>query len=217
LIPLLCLSTTPLLGGCKTFCAIFCPASKPLLAELDWSTPERAVNTYRRAFRAENPEYEYRCLSNHLKEEHPISLTEYSLGRDRFLAQNQELVDLFLEAESEPPRPMPGSDPPQVVIRLKKGSHFADFRLVNEPVVWIRWFDRETGDIIPVEVPLASLDSHIRIRDRRMTAQWDVPDGQEVPPVEAIQKITVTDRWRLMDIVGLSSSLKKAIKDYESQ
>ncbi len=211
------LTAVPLLGGCKTFCAVFCPTSKPLLAELDWSTPEAAVQTYRKAFKAENPQYEYLCLSNKLKEEHPISLTEYTLGRDRFLADNQELLDLFLEAESEPPRPIPGSDPPQVVIRLKKGRHYADFRLVNEPVIWIRWVDEETKEVIPVEIPVERLDSHIRIRDRKASVAWVVPEGQEVPPVNAIQKITVTDRWRLMDIVGLSSTLKKAISNHESK
>jgi len=217
LIPLLCLSATPLLGGCKTFCAVFCPSSKPLLAELDWSTPEAAVETYRKAFKAENPQYEFLCLSNKLKEEHPISLAEYTLGRDRFLANNQELLDLFLEAEPGPSRPLAGSDPPQVVIRLKKDDHFADFRLVNEPVVWIRWYDPETNEVIPVEVSIASLAAHIRARGRTMSFTCDVPLEQEVPPPKMIQKLTVTNRWRLLDIVGLSSSLKKAIQDYGSR
>ncbi|MBN2490090.1 MAG: hypothetical protein JXQ29_04490 [Planctomycetes bacterium] len=201
-------------GGCACLGALFCPAPPPpLLGELDWSTPAAAVETYRRAFRAENAHYEYLCLSDQLKREHPVSLAEYHLGRDRFLAANRELVDLFLEAETGATAPVPGTTPPQVVIRLRKGPHFADFRLVNEPVVWVWWEDLETGDIIPVEVPVADIATLIRVRDRTFTVAFEVPPTQEMPPATSIQKITATDRWRLLNIDSVSSSLRKALAE----
>ena len=200
-------------GGCGVLCPLFCPAPPPLLSELDWSTPRAAVETYRRAFEAGNAHYEYLCLSEQLKKEHPVSLTEYNLGRDRFLAENRDLVDLFREAELEPPVRVPDSVPPQVILRLTKGPHFADFRLVNEPVVWVRWEDRETGDIIPVEVPVDELAALIRTDGRRLSVAFDVPEAQEMPPADSIQKITVTDRWRLMNIESVSSSLRAALAE----
>ena len=193
--------------GC--LCAWLCPTPPPLLSELDWSTPEAAVATYRKAFRAGNAHYESLCLSDQLKNKYGIGAVEYNLGRDRFIDENQGLVGLFLDARDEPPRRGEGDGPERVVVRIRRGDYFADFLLVNEPVAWINFV--EDGEAITMEIPVHDLPSHLRVKGKALTIH-DLPPGPyAMPPVNSIQKITLTDRWRLMDIVSYSSSLKQAL------
>lgn len=191
-------------------CCLLSPAPPPLLSELDWSTPTAAVATFRRAFQAGKVEYEYLCLSQALREREGLSFTVYQLGRDRFLAANRPLLRELLEAEVVAVRPLPEGPPPRTLVRVARGPHVADFVLVNEPVCWVRY--RENGDTLTVDLPLRSLTDVVHTRGRRLEIR-DLPAaGVALPPAASIVKIQITDRWRLLDIAGLSLSLQEAIR-----
>jgi hypothetical protein len=202
------------LGGC-CLTNLFRSEPPPLLSELDWSTPAASVETFRRAFQADAADYEFLCLSEKLTEKHGIGIFEYGLGRERFIDQNRALVDLFLRAECDPPRRVPGTDPPQVVIRLRHGDHFADFLLVNEPVLWVKFDDEGTMEVL--EVPLESLGGVIELRGERLHVLALPTLPYEIESPDDIVKITLTQRWRLLDIVGWSSSLDQALSQSEPE
>lgn len=192
-----------------------CCSVKPLLSELDWSTPEAAVETFRRAFQADKADYEFLCLSEKLTQKHGIGVFEYGLGRQRFIDQNRALVDLFIHASCDAARSVPGSDPPQVVIRLHRGEHHADFLLVNEPVMWVKFDDEGVPEVM--EVPIESMSSIVRLRGEQMRVIGLPELPYEIPSPDDIEKITLTKRWRLLNIVGWSSSLDQALSQQPSE
>jgi len=208
-------SLTATLLVLATSLAAGCCSAKPLLSELDWSTPEAAVETFRRAFQADTAEYEFLCLSEKLTRKHGIGVFEYGLGRKRFMEENRALVDLFLDANCDAARPVPGTDPLQVMVRLRRGEHFADFLLVNEPVMWVKFDDEGVPEVM--EVPIDSLSSVVRLRGERMRVIGLPELPYEIPSADDIERITLTKRWRLLNIVGWSSSLDQALSQQPSE
>ncbi len=205
-----CLLTAVSLSGGCVLCKVFCPAPPPLLSDLNWATPEAAVDTYRKAFKAENGDYEFLCLSRKLLDKYGIGITEYTLGRDRFLEENRALKDHFLEAEVKGVRAVPGAKPPQVVVRLQRGEHHVDFLLVNEPILWVHAV--EDGDALTLGMELESLASVIRVEGNWIRIV-DLPAAEAALPLpEDIHEVRLTDRWRLLDIVGRSASLDTYFK-----
>ena len=87
--------------------------------------------------------------------------------------------------------------------------HFADFLLVNEPVLWVKYDDEGIPEVL--EIPLETLSSVVRLRGERLrlVALPELP--YEIPSPDDIIKITLTQRWRLLNIVGWSSSLDQAL------
>lgn len=201
----LALAASLALGAC-------CGTQKPLLAKLDWSTPEAAVETYRQAFQAEKGEYEFDCLSDALKRRYGIGSTEYMLGRRKFLDANGAIIDRLMTAAVTDIRPVPDADPPRVIVRVQEGADVAEFELINEPVAWIS-FDVD-GDEVTMELPLEH-----GVRDVLTISQDGtrlVVDGLPeapgpIPPVDLIHEVRITNRWRLLQIAGLSTSLQQAL------
>jgi len=198
-------SASCLSGGC-VLCKMFCPAPPPLLSDLNWATPEAAVDTYRKAFKANDSDYEFECLSDKLREKHGIGITEYTLGRDRFIGENRDLVDHLLQAEVERVWPIEGSDPPRVVVRLRKEEHHVDFLLVNEPVMWVKFLTVD-GETVSLGVLLKSLSSVLHVEGKKLRIH-DLPQASiQFPSPESIHEVRLTNRWRLLDIAGISASL----------
>lgn len=208
----LILLTFCLAWGCvSSGCSLFCPTPPPLLSELSWSTPERAVETYRKAFATENANYEFLTLSDALKQKYGIGFGEYSLGRGRFLDANRGLVDLMLEAEVTATRRLPGTNPEQVAVRVERDGHFAEFILVNEPVAWIKFMDGE--DEITIDIPLDSLERVIVVKGKRIVIDGLPEAPAPLPDEDTIHEVRVTKRWRLFEIAHLSKSLQAALTD----
>ena len=203
----LCLAYGVLGSGC-------CGSAKPLLSELNWSTPTRAVETYRKAFAADNGEYEFLTLSQALKDKYDLSSTAYTLGRRRFLDANRGLVKLMLESEVTAVLAVPNTDPAQVAVRVEKGSHFAEFILINEPVAWIKFTD--DGDDITLDLPLRDLPSVLLVDGRRLAIDGLPEAPTDLPDKKAINEVRVTKRWRLLEISYLSESLQEALQNEQA-
>ncbi len=208
-------ATTRIVLALVASCALgaCCGTPKPLLAKLDWSTPEAAVETYRQAFQADEADYEYACLSDALKDRYGIGSTHYRLGRRKFLDANGAIIDRLMTAAVTDIRPVPDSDPPRVIARVQDGQDIAEFELINEPVAWVSF--AIDGDEITMELPLENgvHDVLTTSQDGMRLVIDGLPDAPgPIPPVETIHEVRITNRWRLLQIAGLSTSLQQALE-----
>jgi hypothetical protein len=184
---------------------LLCPPAGEV-TDFSLVTPAATFHSFQRALRAGNEVYEYRCLSNRLKERLEIDLQKYVLGRRHFLRKNRREVEAFKEATIRDIRlgrtyEFPGGPYEIAEVILSAGELAEGFLLINEPY-WevslargLEEPDADWGDV-------ADLASRITVDGRELRIRVPLEQGQEFDPA-SIAGFEMKNEWKVLDFLGM--------------
>jgi hypothetical protein len=167
------------------------------VAEYSLSTPERALDSFKRATEADDYEHEYRSLAEPLRRE--FSYNSYTIGRGSFLRQHRAEVRLFLSSEITKVTYSP--DRTTAVVELSAGGEVGEVVLVNEPY-YEYVVDDGTGAGVESGGRLAE-DVPEYVRASGAAVSIVVPlDGETLPPGE-VAEFRVSRAWKFLKLLGI--------------
>ena len=203
----LCLSLLP---ACGLVQGLLC---RPTGAVLDFSllTPEATFESFKAAVKANNPAYEYRCLSARLLDEHDITLSKYSIGRSTFFRKYRREVDGFLRSrivgiEYDRTFEYSRGGHETAFVVLSDEDRRGVFQLINEPYyeIWYRGPldefehpDSTWGSIDQVGETVVSADA----RDLILRIPLDQPLRALPGDIVGIQ---IQNEWKVLNFYGLN-------------
>jgi hypothetical protein len=202
-------------------CCIFWDKPGPPPDTFSLRTPEDTVESFRKALQQNDQSSEFRCLAQRFLEENSVGWGDYRMGRERFFAKNQDLVNVIQTAKITELRPiradeelgvrlkLPASGPGAMLVRLE-GTNRQNVELVllNEPGydVWVEGDPNpaEGAGPRPHEALLFEGDRGAELRYRLK--------AEDVGGSRRITEFRAADRWRFYGIVNASPEIQKRIE-----
>ncbi len=190
---------------------MFCPREPaPLLRDFSLVSPEATFQSFRQALERGSPDYEFRCLSDRLREDAEISFDRYVIGRPYFLRRYRSEIRRFRRSEIvEVEYGVASSGEQLAKVRLSDGEVEAEIVLINEPY-WEVHVRGDEGDSPPP--PL--YDFPERLHDLLeadggdLLARIPLPRRPRVDPADIVG-LELKDEWGVLEVLGLSESIRE--------
>jgi hypothetical protein len=186
-------------AGCPSCCAIatlLCPPAPPV--EADFTTPEAAYETFKRALEADDAQVEFQALSRRLKDEQDLSFFKYQAGRGSFLARNRRELELFLSSRLQDVVYAPDRSRATLVLSAERLT--GRFTLVNEPEFVIT---TEEGRLEGDTVPVSRLVRREGPEGRTLTVSFE-PEAEGWPTGATVHGLVVRNRWRFLEVLDVA-------------
>ena len=188
-----------------TGCCIFFPGPGKAVEDFSLATPERAFDSFKRAFKAENPSLEWKCFSDALKEREGLTWAKYRMGRARFIAKYHDAIENLKRAELKGIFPL-SADRKRIVLDVRGPGAVAKLLLINQP--YFEFVMSRDGEEELVWGLLDRLESHIVRFDEngREMVQLRIPLDEAFDESiagfdrEKIVRFTMENEWKLFDL-----------------
>jgi len=204
-------------------CCIFCGKPGPPPDHFSLRTPEDTVESFRKALQQSDQSSEFRCLAQRFLEENNVGWGDYRLGRERFFAKNQDLVQVIQTAKITELRPIQADEelgrrlklgttpqhPGAMLVRLEGTSRqTVELVLLNEPGydVWVE------GDPNPSEGAGPRPHDALQFEGEKGAELRYRLKADDVGGSKRITEVRVADRWRFYGIVNASPEIQKRIE-----
>ena len=198
-----------LLGS--TGCALFFPSKGRSVDDFSLVTPERAFESFKKAFEAENPSLEWRCLSDKLKEREGLTEAKYTIGRSQFISNHKEAIENFKKAEIREFFYAPDRMKAKLVVAAP--DTLATLELINQPYYEI--IMSRNGEEELVWGFLKDLEERITLVEERgkeyvkirIPLDEAIDESEYGLDTERIVSFTLADEWKLLNLEVFSNAL----------
>lgn len=176
------------------------------------ATPRKAFQSFKRAFEAENPSLEWKCLSDELKERENLTEFTYTVGRERFIRKNAQAIENFKKARIKEILYSP--DRRRALLIMEAPGTKAYMDLINQP-----YFELivNRGEEEIVWGFMERLEDHLSVQEE-MGKDWiliriplEGAFGDSLPGLDEkkIVRFTLSDEWKLLNLEVHSDALTR--------